>query len=506
MKSYRQARWPEPNLFELGAPGRQGFALPMNDTPLESEGLAQAMPENLLRKGRIDLPELSEVDVVRHFTRLSEFNFSVDSGTYPLGSCTMKYNPKVNDLLASSFKVHMVHPDQPEETVQGSLEIMYRLSRWLAEITGMDSFSLQPSAGAHGEFTGVLIVRAYHSSRDDSVRDEILVPDSAHGTNPASAAMGGYKVIVVPSGKDGCIDIKALEAIAGRKTAGLMLTNPNTLGLFEKRIQEVAGIIHGVGGLLYYDGANLNAILGKARPGDMGFDVVHVNLHKTFSTPHGGGGPGAGPVGVKKNLEQFLPVPVVEFDGKRYFLDIDRPQSIGRVGGFYGNFEVLLRAFSYILIMGAEGLKKASEVAVLNANHLAKKISTVRGFSLPYNAGAPRKHEFVVSCAKLKEETGVSAREVAKRLLDFGIHSPTVYFPLTVDEALMFEPTETETLEEMDRLVNILEQISSEAYANPQLVAEAPHNTAALTLDEVRASHPQTLCLSWRLHKKGRDP
>jgi glycine dehydrogenase subunit 2 len=417
----------------------------------------------------------------------------------------MKYNPKVNDLLASSSGVHLVHPEQPVETTQGSLEIMYRLSRWLAEITGMNGFSLQPCAGAHGEFVGVLIIRAYHDSRGDSVRDEILIPDSAHGTNPASAAMAGYKVIVVPSGSDGCIDIQALKAAAGKKTAGLMLTNPNTLGLFERRIQEVAAIIHGVGGLLYYDGANLNAILGKARPGDMGFDIVHVNLHKTFSTPHGGGGPGSGPVGVKSDLEQFLPVPVIAFDGKRYLLDFDKLRSIGKVSSFHGNFEVLLRAFTYILIMGAEGLAKASEIAVLNANYLAKQVSKVHGFSLPFDGAVPRKHEFVASCIKLKEETGVSAREVAKRLLDFGIHAPTVYFPLTVEEALMIEPTETETLEEMDRFVDALRQISEEAYTEPQLVAEAPRGTATLTLDEVRASHPQTLCASWRLHRKGRD-
>ncbi len=502
MKSYRQARWPEQSLFELGAPGREGFTLPMTDLPRETRSKC-AIPEELLRKGSIDLPELSEVEVVRHFTRLSEFNFSVDTGMYRLGSCTMKYNPKVNDILASSMRARMIHPEQPAETVQGSLEIMYRLSRWLAEITGMDGFSLQPCAGAHGEFVGVLIMRAYHESRKDSLRDEILVPDSAHGTNPASAAMAGYKIIVVPSGDDGRIDIQALKATAGRKTAGLMLTNPNTLGIFETRIEEVAAIIHGIGGLLYYDGANLNAILGKSRPGDMGFDIVHVNLHKTFSTPHGGGGPGSGPVGVKNNLEQFLPVPVVAFDGHKYLLDFDKPQSIGKVSGYYGNFEVLLRAYVYISIMGAEGLGKASDIAVLNANYLAREVSRIRGFSLPFDSAVPRKHEFVVSCRELREDTGVSARGVAKRLLDFGIHAPTVYFPLIVEEALMIEPTETETLEEMDRFVRALRQISEEAYTTPQLVAEAPRSASILTVDEVRASHPQTLCVSWRLHKKG---
>jgi glycine dehydrogenase subunit 2 len=314
--------------------------------------------------------------------------------------------------------------------------------------------------------------------------------------------MGGYKVTIIPTGEDGCINVGALEAAAGRRTAGLMLTNPNTLGLFDRRTREVANIVHKIGGLLYYDGANLNAILGKARPGDMGFDIVHVNLHKTFSTPHGGGGPGSGPVGVKSKLEQFLPVPIVTYDGEKYHLEYDRPKSIGRVSSYYGNFEVLLKAFTYILIMGAEGLKKASEVAVLNANYLARRIQTIRGFALPYDNGVHRKHEFVVSCKNMREETGVSAREVAKRLLDFGIHAPTVYFPQIVEEALMIEPTETETLEEMDRLVSALEQISVEAYTKPNFVTESPHNASASLLDEVRASHPQTLCTSWRVYRR----
>ncbi|MEM2094664.1 MAG: aminomethyl-transferring glycine dehydrogenase subunit GcvPB [Candidatus Bathyarchaeia archaeon] len=497
LKTYRQAVWPEPSLFELGAEGRQGFDFPMLDVS-EPMDLTNFIPKNLLRDEKLAIPELSEVEVVRHFTRLSQMNFSLDTGMYPLGSCTMKYNPKVNDLVTSSKKVHLVHPLQPEDTIQGSLEIMYRLSKWLEEITGMDAFSLQPSAGAQAEFAGVLMIRAYHQSRQDFSRDEILVPDSAHGTNPASASMGGYKVTVIPTGEDGCIDIGALEAAAGRRTAALMLTNPNTLGLFEKRTLEVAEIIHRVGGLLYYDGANLNAILGKARPGDMGFDIVHINLHKTFSTPHGGGGPGGGPVGVKKDLERFLPIPVITYDGKKYHLEFNRPHSIGMLSSYYGNFEVLLRAFVYILLMGAEGLKKVSEVAVLNANYMASRIRTIRGFTLPYDNGTPRKHEFVISCKNMREETGVSAREVAKRLLDFGFHAPTVYFPQMVEEALMIEPTETETLEEMDRFINALEQISYEAYKDPKYVAESPHNTSVKTLDEARASHPMTICTSWR--------
>lgn len=504
MKGFRQAKWPEPNLFELGVRGRRGASLPILDPVVASKvgETGRLVPEKLLRKGGLELPEVSEVDVVRHYTRLSDFNFCVDSGMYPLGSCTMKYNPKVNDYFASSPKVHMVHPYQPEETAQGSLEILHKLSQWLSEITGMRSFSLQPSAGAHGEFTGILIIRAYHIRHGNSERDEIIVPDSAHGTNPASAAMGGYKVVVVPSNEEGCINMEALKAAVGRKTAGLMLTNPNTLGIFESRITEVSEIVHEAGGLLYYDGANLNAILGKARPGDMGFDIVHINLHKTFSTPHGGGGPGAGPVGVKEFLDPFLPVPMVTFDGERYHLDYGRPWSIGKVRSFYGNFEVLVRAFAYIYGMGFEGLTTASEVAVLNANYLARRISAIRGFALGRAEGIPRKHECVITCAPLKEETGVSARDVAKRLLDFGIHSPTVYFPQIVEEALMIEPTESEPLEELDRFVEALAQISKEAYSNPQIIKEAPYNTSAATLDEVQASHPRTLCVSWRAHRR----
>lgn len=504
MKEFRQARWPEPNLFELGVRGRKGACLPNLDSVVASRvgNPGQLIPQELGRKGRAQLPEVSEVEVIRHYTRLSEFNFCVDSGMYPLGSCTMKYNPKVNDYLASSDKVHMVHPYQPEETTQGSLEILYKLSQWLSEITGVHNFSLQPSAGAHGEFTGILIIRAFHRQHGNSGRDEIIVPDSAHGTNPASAAMGGYKVVVVPSNDEGCIDIEALKASVGIRTAGLMLTNPSTLGIFERRITEISEIVHEAGGLLYYDGANLNAILGKARPGDMGFDIVHLNLHKTFSTPHGGGGPGAGPVGVKESLDPFLPVPIIAFDGKRYHLDYDRPLSIGKVRSFYGNFEVLVRAFAYIYGMGFEGLTLASEVAVLNANYLARRISAIRGFALDRASEIPRKHECVITCAQLKEETGVSARDVAKRLLDFGVHSPTIYFPQIVEEALMIEPTESEPLEELDRLVDALAQISSEAYSNPEILKNAPHKASVEILDEVQASHPRTLCVSWRAHKR----
>lgn len=501
---FRQAKWYESTVFEIGSKQRTGCALPKLDESLRHSlgDLSHLIPKELARESLPNLPELSEVEVVRHFTRLSQMAFGVDTGFYPLGSCTMKYNPKVNDALADSDWVHWIHPYQDESMVQGALEIMYKLSHLLAEITGMHSFSLQPSAGAHGEFAGALITRAHHKRNGDlESRNEILVPDTAHGTNPASAAMAGFKVVVIPSGEDGCINIEALKSVVSKKTAGLMLTNPNTLGIFEEGIVEVSRLIHEAGALLYYDGANFNAILGKVRPGDMGFDIVHLNLHKTFSTPHGGGGPGSGPIGVVNDLDKFLPTPQVGFDGKKYYLDHDRPYSVGKIRAFYGNFDVLVRAFAYILMMGAEGLEKTTELAVLNANYLANRLAKIRGFALPYGA-KPRKHECVISCSRMKDETGVLAKHVAKRLMDYGIHPPTTYFPQIIDEALMIEPTETESIEELDKLVEILANISDEAYENPKIVLEAPHNTSVGLLDEVRASHPRTLCLSWRMYEK----
>lgn len=367
----------------------------------------------------------------------------------------------------------------------------------------MSKFSLQPAAGAHGELAGVLMMRAFHKRNGElSQRNEIMIPDSAHGTNPASAAMAGFKVVVVPSNADGCVNIESLKEVVSKKTAGIMLTNPNTLGIFEDRVLEIAKIIHEAGGLLYYDGANLNAILGKIKPGNMCFDVIHINLHKTFSTPHGGGGPGSGPVGVKDLLKDFLPVPIVELDDKgHYWLNYNVPNSIGKVGAFYGNFEVLVRAYAYILTLGADGLEKTSEMAVLNANYLAHKILKIRGFDIPYGK-EKLKHEFVLSCSRLKSETGVSAKHVAKRLLDYGVHAPTVYFPSLVIEALMIEPTETEAIRELDRFVEILTEISNNAYADPKVIMEAPHNTSCTLVDEVKASRPQTMCLSWRMLKK----
>ena len=502
---FRQARWNERMIFELGRPGRRGCTIPKVKKEIQRVvGDTKAfLPEKLRRKTLPKLPELSEVEVVRHYVRLSQMNFGVDSGFYPLGSCTMKYNPKIDEVLANLPSITLIHPYQDERTVQGVLEIMYRLSRWLAEITGTHEVSLQPAAGAHGEFLGTLIMRAYHKLNAElEKRTELIVPDSAHGTNPASGAMGGFKVVVVPSDEDGCVDLEALTAAVSERTAGLMLTNPNTLGIFEKNIEEIAKIVHEAGGLLYYDGANLNAILGKVRPGDMGFDIVHMNIHKTFGTPHGGGGPGAGPIGVSEELEKFLPVPRIVFDGKQYRLDYDKPYSIGKIRGFYGNVGVLLKAFAYILSLGAEGLEEVAEVSVLNANYVMKKLEKIRGFELPYAQGRPRKHECVISAKKLYKETGIRALNVSKRILDYGMHAPTVYFPLIVDEALMIEPTESFEKEELDRFVEVMRKISDEAYSTPDVVLEAPKNTAVTRLDEVKASHPKSMALSWKMYLK----
>jgi glycine cleavage system P protein (glycine dehydrogenase) subunit 2 len=500
---FRQANWDEPVVFELGRSGRRGHSLPYPEDEIRKVvgDLDKLVPNSIRRTSKISLPELSEVEVNRHYFRLSEMNYGVDSGLYPLGSCTMKYNPKINESLAALPSLAMIHPYQGEETVQGILEILYTLERWLSEITGMHEVCLQPAAGAHGELLGTILMHACLKANGEcDKRTEVLIPDSAHGTNPASAAMAGFNVIVLPSGNDGCIDIEALKSAVSTKTAGLMLTNPNTLGLFEKDIVQIAEVVHEAGGLLYYDGANLNPLLGKARPGDMGFDIVHINIHKTFSTPHGGGGPGAGPVGVTKQLAKFLPVPAIAYDGNAYRLDYDKPDSIGKVKSFFGNTAVLLRAYAYILSMGAEGLKEAAEVSVLNANYLMEKLRKIKGLTLPYDSVKPRKHECVISAEPLKDQTGVSALNVAKRLLDYGFHAPTVYFPLIVNEALMVEPTETADLEELDRFADAVAKICEEAYTNPDVVLKAPQNTAVSRLDEVKASHPKTMRLSWRMH------
>jgi glycine dehydrogenase subunit 2 len=502
----RQAQWDEPVIFSLGRKGRRGSSLPSIEEEIAKlmGNAADRLPKAIKRTHPPKLPELSEVEVVRHFTRLSQMNYGVDSGFYPLGSCTMKYNPKINDLLTSAAGLSQLHPYQDETTVQGILEILHTLSKWLSEITGTYEVCLQPSAGAHGELLGALLMRAYHKHNGNAEkRIELIVPDSAHGTNPASGTMAGFKIVVVPSSENGTVDLKALNAAVSESTAGVMLTNPNTLGLFEEDIAEIADIIHKAGGLLYYDGANLNAIMGKTRPGDMGYDIVHVNIHKTFGTPHGGGGPGSGPVGVCKELARFLPVPQIAYDKKRksYCLDYNKPESVGKIRSFYGNVAVLLRAYAYILSMGGEGLEEAAEISVLNANYLLKKLSEVRGFELPFAKGRPRKHECVFSAKLLYKDTGVRALDVAKRLLDHGLHSPTTYFPLIVDEALMIEPTESMEKEELDRFVDALKKISEEAYSNPDLVKNAPYNAAVTRLDEVKASHPKTMALSWRMHQ-----
>ncbi len=503
MTEFRQARWLEPLVFEIGAIDKRSCPFPVKNKNFEASHQTQTIPEHLVRTKELSLPILSEIAVVRHFTNLSQMNFCIDNGFYPLGSCTMKYNPKINDAIANSDKVHWVHPNQPEETMQGTLEIMYKLGLLLAEMTGTSKVSLQPAAGAHGELAGALIIRAYHKHNGElAQKNEIIVPDSAHGTNPASAAMAGFKAVVVPSSSNGCIDIESLKQVISSKTAGLMLTNPNTLGIFEEEVLQIAEIVHDAGGILYYDGANLNAILGKAKPGTMGFDIVHVNLHKTFSTPHGGGGPGAGPIGVKEHLNNFLPVPLVERDGNgHYYLNYDIPYSIGKVGAFFGNFEILVRAYSYILTLGIDGLERVSEMAVLNSNYLAHKLMMIRGFDIPYGKGK-LKHEFVLSCSRLKSETGVTAKNVAKRLLDYGIHAPTIYFPPIVSEALMIEPTETESKEDLDRFAQIMAEISDDAYKDATIITTAPHNTARPLIDEAKASHPRTMCLSWRMVRK----
>ena len=492
MMGFKQAHWDEPLIIERSIEGAVGFSLSSPETPTVN------VPVELLRKKRPKLPEVSETDVIRHYVRLSQENYGTDLGIYPLGSCTMKYNPKVLDRIVATPKIQDLHPLQDAGSVQGILQILYELSEWLAEIVGLHRVSLQPAAGAHGEFAGTMIMRAFHKQSGDlEKRDEIIVPDSAHGTNPASAAMAGFKVVEVPSNQDGCVDIEALRGSLSHRTAGLMLTNPNTLGIFEADILEIARLVHEAGGLLYYDGANLNAMLGKAKPGRMGFDIVHINIHKTFGTPHGGGGPGSGPIAVSKKLEEFLPVPTIERDGDKYYLDSERPHSIGKIHGFWGNSSVLLRAYAYILMMGRDGLEEVAELSVLNANYLAKKLGQVRGLELPFPHKV-RKHEFVLSAARMAAETGVTAAHLSKRLLDFGIHAPTIYFPLIIEEALMIEPTETVSKQELDEFTLAFSKAGAEAYTNPGVVRDSPRSTAVTRIDEARASHPKTMQLTWK--------
>lgn len=475
-----------PLIFERSTPGRRGYRLPDLDVP--EVPVSELIPSEFLRDEPPALPEVSELEVVRHYTQLSRLNHGVDVGFYPLGSCTMKYNPRVNEDVTSLSGFAAIHPYQPEETVQGALELMYNLSEYLAAVAGLDATTLQPAAGAHGELTGLMVIKAYHAQRGEGHRNEMIIPDSAHGTNPASCAMVNYKVIEVPSNERGGVDVEALRSLVGPNTAGLMLTNPNTLGLFDENICEIAKIVHDAGGLLYYDGANANAIMGIARPGDMGFDVVHFNLHKTFSTPHGGGGPGAGPIVVCKELAQFLPGPVVEKNGDRYSF-VTPENSIGRMRSFYGNFLVYARAYAYILSHGPKGLREVSETAVLHANYMMNKLKDV--YKLPYDRTCM--HEFVLSGEWQKDQHGVRTLDIAKRLLDYGYHAPTVYFPMVVDEAIMIEPTETEPKSTLDEFIEVMRQIAQEAKENPELVTSAPHTTPLKRLDEARAARQPVL-------------
>ncbi len=489
-RRYRQARWDEPLLSELTRKGRTGFVPPSDPVIQAWKGSRELLPANL-RSGEVKLPELAELQVLRHFNRLSQMNFSVESGTYPLGSCTMKYNPKVSEYIAGSPGMREAHPLQPEATIQGLLGIFYDLSLMLKEITGMEAFSLSPAAGAQGEFAGVLMMRKYLREQGATEKDEILVPDSAHGTNPASAAMAGFKVVKVPSDKRGLVTLEEVQKLISPRTAGMMLTVPNTLGLFESDVGPVAHAIHDAGGLMYYDGANMNALLGKARPGDMGFDVVHLNLHKTFATPHGGGGPGAGPVGVSKKLEDYLPVPIVTRTDTAYHLDYEVPRTIGRLKGSYANSAILLRAYCYIRLLGAGGLDNVSSLAVLAANYLLSKLNP-EAYVLLQGKGLRRKHEAIVS---VRSAMSGGAMKVAKGLLDYGVHSPTIYFPLTVEEAMMIEPTESETLEALDEYAELLNDLYSRLQRGG--LEDEPKNTSVGRIDEAKASHPLSLRVKW---------
>ncbi len=481
--------------FEKSRLGRRGVRLPAERCL--KKGGKDSVPEDLRRKLPLRFPELTEPEIMRHFVNLSKKNFSIDTHFYPLGSCSMKYNPKINEWAAALESFAAVHPMQIETTVQGILQVFYELEHDLKEITGMDRFSLQPAAGAHGELTGMMLVRAYHAARGEAKRHKVLVPDSSHGTNPASAALLGYHVVELKTHSRGRVDLKTLEENLDDETACLMLTNPNTLGLFEEEILEITKRVHQKGALLYYDGANLNALMGIARPGDMGFDIVHLNLHKTFSTPHGGGGPGSGPVGVKERIAPFLPVPLIDKTKDGYRMIYRHEKSIGRVKSFFGNTGMLLRAFVYIRTLGLSGLKQVSEDAILNANYLKEKLKGI----FPVAVDEPCMHEFVLSLKNAKEK-GVHAGVVGKRLLDYGIHAPTVHFPLVVEEALMIEPTETESRETLDQFVEALKEIAQEIESNPGKVIAAPHTLPIRRPDEVLAARKPILSYKDQLREK----
>lgn len=473
-------------IFEASKSGRIALDLPALDVP--EQPIAQLIPSKYLRSTPAELPELSQLEVMRHYTLLSNRNFGVDSGFYPLGSCTMKYNPKINEDISRLDGLAAIHPLQPAEQVQGAMHVLYEMEKHLAEISGMDGVSMQPVAGAHGELTGIKVIAAYHRHHGNVQRNKIIIPDSAHGTNPATAAMCGMQTIEIKSEADGSVDLQALKAVLGPDTAALMLTNPSTLGLFEKNIKEIAQLVHEAGALLYYDGANANAILGITRPGDMGFDVIHFNLHKTFATPHGGGGPGSGPIGVKKELVPFLPSPRVELVNGKYQWADKLATSIGKVQAFHGNFGVLLKAYAYILSMGAQGLRVASEDAVLNANYC--RVELAKHFYAPFERYCM--HECIVT-SKYQKVNGVTTLDIAKRLLDYGYHPPTVYFPLIVEEALMIEPTETESKETLDGFIAAMAAIAQESSTDASLVVTAPHSTVVKRLDATLAARKPVL-------------
>lgn len=478
-------------IFELSKPGRSGYSLPENEF-----GKAAEMPESLARKSALGLLEVSEVDVVRHYTNLSQMNFGVDTGFYPLGSCTMKYNPKINEEIAAMPGFLGLHPLQPESTVQGALEVYYNMEKSLSAITGMAGFTFNPCAGAHGELTGLMIMRQYHLLHGDTKRTKVIVPDSAHGTNPASAAVCGLEVVVVKSNASGLIDVADLKPLLGDDIAGIMMTNPNTLGLFEKEIGEIASLVHGCGGLLYYDGANMNPLLGVVRPGDMGFDIMHLNLHKTFSTPHGGGGPGSGPVGVAAHLVPYLPVPhVVKTADGKFEISADNAESAGQVSAFMGNFGVILRAYAYILSLGKQHIRFAGKFATMAANYVKECLKDCYKLPIPSIC----KHEFVFDglvndgARPGEEHSGATTLDVAKRLLDYGFHAPTIYFPLLFHQAIMIEPTETESKETIDAFVEVMRKIAAEAAENPDYLKGAPHNTPISRPDETRAARQPIL-------------
>jgi glycine dehydrogenase subunit 2 len=478
----------EPVIYDKSSPGRRGVRFPKSDVT------ASDLPEDFLRE-ELPLPEVNEIEVIRHYTKISQLNHGVDTGFYPLGSCTMKYNPKVNEETARLFGFAHIHPLQPVETVQGALHLMYQIQEWLAEIGGFAGVTLQPAAGAHGELTGVMIIQKYHYKNGQPQRNKILVPDSAHGTNPATSSMSGLKVVEIASDERGNVDLEALKAECDDTLAGFMLTNPNTLGLFDESVCEVAEIVHDAGGLVYGDGANMNALLGITKPGEMGIDILHYNLHKTFSTPHGGGGPGSGPVGVVENLVEYLPGPVITIleegdDDTPPFYGLTTPaHSIGRMKAFHGHFGVVVRAYTYILMHGANGLREVSEAAVLNANYLMHKLKDT--YHLPYDRTCM--HEFVIE-GRWPDAPDIHALDISKRLMDFGFHPPTNYFPLIVREALMIEPTETESLETLDAFVEAMLQIAEEAHNSPEVLQEAPHTTPIKRLDEVHAARNLVLC------------